>query len=262
MDLQLEGRTAVVLAASRGLGFACARALAAEGARVVLAGRHEGTIAEAAEHIRRETGAEALGQAADITRAEDIHNLFGTAITHFGGIDSLILNAGGPPPGRFDDFDDETWQQAFELNLLSAVRSVRAALPSLRASDAGRVVSIASSSIREPIDGLLLSNVFRAGLLGLTKTLAAELAGDGILVNTIGPGRIDTERVRELDAARAEREQRSLEAVRGESLSRIPLGRHGEPAELARVVAFLASPANGYVTSQALLVDGGMVRAL
>ncbi|MDZ7809924.1 MAG: SDR family oxidoreductase [Arhodomonas sp.] len=157
----------------------------------------------------------------------------------------------------------QSWQQRLRAQPAErrAQRARRAAEPA-RQRTRGAIVSIASSSIREPIDGLLLSNVFRAGLLGLTETLAAELAGDGILVNTIGPGRIDTERVRELDAARAEREQRSLEAVRKESLSRIPLGRHGEPAELARVVAFLASPANGYVTSQALLVDGGMVRAL
>ncbi|MQM36479.1 putative ketoacyl reductase [wastewater metagenome] len=262
MDLQLTGRTAVVLAASRGLGYATAHALASEGARVVLASRDAEAVREAAERIEAETGAETLGVAADITRSGDIEALIDAAVARFGAIDSLVTNAGGPPPGRFDDFTDADWQGAFELNLLSAVRTIRAALPHLRASDAPRAVFIASSSIHEPIDGLLLSNVFRAGLLGLAKSLAAELAGDGVLVNIVGPGRVDTERVRTLDAAQARKQGRDEAEIRAESAGRIPLGRYAEPAEFARTVTYLASPGNSYVTSQSMLVDGGMVRGL
>ena len=171
-------------------------------------------------------------------------------------------NTGGPPAGTFDDFDDEGWQSAFELVLLSLIRAVREVLPSMRERGGGRIVNIASSSIRQPIENLILSNTFRAGISGLAKSLAIELAPDGILVNTIGPGRISTARSQSMDASKAEAMGVSVEEVRGQVESQIPLGRYGTPEELARVAAFLASPANSYVTGQAILVDGAMVRAL
>jgi 3-oxoacyl-[acyl-carrier protein] reductase len=262
MDLGLEGKVALVMAASKGLGRAVATELAREGARVVISSRDEDALAQTAAEMREETGAEVEHRAADLTRAEDVRALVSRAADRFGGVDVLVNNTGGPPAGTFDDFDDEGWQAAFELVLLSLIRAVRGVLPSMRERGGGRIVNIASSSIKQPIENLILSNTFRAGISGLAKSLAVELAPDGILVNTIGPGRISTARSQSMDAARAEALGVPVEEVREQSESRIPLGRYGTPEELARVAAFLASPANSYVTGQAILVDGGMVRGL
>ena len=262
MDLGLQGKVALVMAASKGLGRAVATELAREGASVVISSRDEETLSETAAEIREETGAEVEPYAADITRAEDVQALFSHAAERFGGLDVLVNNAGGPPAGTFEDFGDEDWQAAFELVLLSLIRAVRASLPLMRERGGGRIVNIASSSIKQPIENLIFSNTFRAGILGLAKSLSAELAPDGILINTLGPGRISTARSQSMDASQAEARGVPIEEVRGQFESRIPLGRYGEPEELARVATFLASPANSYVTGQAILVDGGMVRAL
>ena len=262
MDLGLEGSRALVAASSRGLGRAVARELAAEGARVVITSRSKGTLEEAAAGIAGETGGQVRWVAADLRRAEDVRRLVAEAAGRLGGLDVLVTNSGGPPAGDFEDFGDEAWREAFELNLLSVVRLVREALPHLRASRSGRILNIASSSIKQPIEGLVLSNTFRAGVAGLAKSLAAELAPEGILVNTIGPGRISTDRVRQLDEARAKELGITPEEAKARSEAGIPLGRYGTPEELARLATFLVSPANSYVTGQAVLVDGGMVRAL
>jgi 3-oxoacyl-[acyl-carrier protein] reductase len=262
MDLGLEGKVALVMAASKGLGRAVATELAREGARVVISSRDADALAQTAAEIAEETGAEVEHRAADLTRAEDVWTLVSHVTDRFGGVDVLVNNTGGPPAGTFDDFDDEGWQFAFELVLMSLIRAVRGVLPSMRERGGGRIVNIASSSIKQPIENLILSNTFRAGIAGLAKSLAVELAPDGILVNTIGPGRISTARSQSMDASRAETLGVPVEEVRGQVESQIPLGRYGTPEELARVAAFLASPANSYVTGQAILVDGGMVRAL
>jgi 3-oxoacyl-[acyl-carrier protein] reductase len=262
MDLGLEGKVALVMAASKGLGRAVATELAREGASVVISSRDAETLSQTAAEIAEETGAEVEPCAADITRAEDVQALFSRATERFGGLDVLVNNAGGPPAGTFEDFGDEDWQAAFELVLLSLIRAVRAALPLMRERGGGRIVNIASSSIKQPIENLIFSNTFRAGILGLAKSLSAELAPDGILINTLGPGRISTARSQSMDASQAEAQGVPIEEVRGRFESRIPLGRYGTPEEFARVATFLASPANSYVTGQGILVDGGMVRAL
>lgn len=262
MDLGLEGKVALVMAASKGLGRAVATELAREGARVVISSRDEDALSQTAAEMSEETGGEVEHRAADITRAEDVQALVSHAADRFGGVDVLVNNTGGPPAGTFDDFDDEGWQAGFELVLLSLIRSVRGVLPSMRERGGGRIVNIASSSVKQPIENLILSNTFRAGIAGLAKSLAIELAPDGILVNTIGPGRISTARSQSMDASQAEARGVPVEEVRGQFEARIPLGRYGTPEELARVAAFLASPANSYVTGQSILVDGGMVRAL
>ncbi|MEW6636341.1 MAG: SDR family oxidoreductase [Actinomycetota bacterium] len=262
MDLGLRGKSALVLAASRGLGRAIAAELAREGARVLITSRGESALAGAASDIARETGGEVLHRAADLTRSDDVDALISYANESLGGVDVLVTNTGGPPAGNFDDFADEDWSAAFDLILLSLIRVVRGVLPGMRGRGGGRIVCVASSSVKQPIEGLILSNTFRAGLNGLVKSLSAELAPDGILINALGPGRVSTDRTADLDRRRADSLDVSVEEVRRWYEARIPLGRYGAPEEFARVAAFLASPANGYVTGQAILVDGGMVRAI
>ena len=262
MDLGLKGRVAVVAAASKGLGRATATQLAAEGARVVISSREEETLAKTASEIGEQTGAETEYCVADLTKAGDIGGVISHAVERFGGVDVLVTNSGGPPAGTFDKFGDEDWQYAFDLNLMSMVRLIRAALPHMREKGEGRIVNVASSSFKQPLDNLILSNTFRTAIAGLSKSLSVELAPDGILINTLGPGRIGTDRVRQMDGARAESLGIPVEEVRQRAEAQIPLGRYGTPEEFARVAAFLASPANTYVTGQAFLVDGGMVKAL
>jgi 3-oxoacyl-[acyl-carrier protein] reductase len=262
LDLGLEGRVALVAASSRGLGRAIATELAAEGARVMVSGRDEASLTETAGEMRETTGAEVDYHVADLTREEDIRELVERTAERFGGVDVLITNAGGPPAGSFDTVSDEDWRGAFELNLMSVVRLIRETLPHMRGKGHGRIVNVASSSIKQPIENLILSNTLRAGIGGLAKSLSFELAPYGILVNTLGPGRISTERSAAIDASQAEKLGVATEEVRGKAEAEIPLRRYGTPEEFARVAVFLASPANSYVTGQAFLVDGGMVRAL
>lgn len=262
MDLGLRGEVALVAASSKGLGRAAAEQLAAEGASVMLTSRDEAELERAAAGIRERTGATVDHEPADLTRAEDVERVVRSTRERLGELGVLVTNAGGPPAGGFEDFGDEAWQAAFEMNLMSVVRLVRASLPQMRSRGHGRIVNFTSSSIKQPIDGLLLSNVFRVAVLGLAKSLSSELAPDGILVNTIGPGRINTDRLVSLDEGRAARQGTTAEEVRQQSQAQIPLGRYGDPEEFARVAAFLASPANTYVTGQSMLVDGGMVKAL
>lgn len=262
MDLGLHGKVAVVAAASGGLGKAVAERYAREGAAVAICSRDRAAIDAAATAIRQETGGRVLPVQADVSRAEDVNAFVQAATDEFGRIDTLICNAGGPPPGTFADLDDAAWEQAVQLTMMSAVRLIRESLPHLKQSGDGRIVTMASSSLKQPIPGLILSNTLRLGLQGMVKTLSDELAPDGVLVNTVSPGRFDTERVRRLDAGRADRAGISVDEQRQRTQREIALGRYGDPEEFARYVAFLGSPANTYVTGQALLVDGGLTRAL
>jgi len=251
MELGLYGKSVFVAAGSKGLGRASALEFAREGALVTIASRDMEHLAEAAREIEAATGQQVHTVRMDVGDKEQIQQAIQSAQDTYGRLDVLVTNAGGPPAGKFADMDDEQWQQSFEQNLLSTIRLIRAALPALQAAGGGRIVNIASSSVKQPIDGLILSNVFRAGIQALTKSLASEYAA----------GRIATERIMELDQKRAGTEQRTLEEIQTESLRQIPLGRLGTPEEFGRMVAFYGSFANTYVTGQSLLVDGGTIRA-
>jgi 3-oxoacyl-[acyl-carrier protein] reductase len=261
MDLGLGNQSVIVCASSAGLGKATALEFCREGANVTLCGRRESELRRAAAEIQAATGREPHFVVADLTRADDIAHLVHSAVARYGGLFALVNNSGGPPPGTFEQFDDAAWQGAFELNLLSYVRTIRAALPHLRNDHGGRILNFTSTSVKSPIDNLILSNTFRTAVLGLTKTLANELGPDRILVNVVGPGRVQTGRIEQLDNMRAKNAGLSVEQVRADTCRMIPLGRYGTPEEFAKVAVFLSSPANTYITGQTVLVDGGLVKA-
>ena len=262
MDLNLTGKRAIVMAASRGLGYASAMALAREGCDLVICSRDEGRIRTAAETIAGETKRRVHPIAADVSTEREAQRLVDTAVADYGGLDIIVHNAGGPPAGEFAGMTEAQWQKAFEQNLLSLVRIVHAAVPELKRAGGGRILTIASSSIKQPIPNLVLSNTLRAGVWGLAKTLSRELAADKILVNVIAPGRIQTERIDELDRLTAEKAGKALDEVKRASAAGVPLGRIGRPEELANLVVFLASDAASYITGQAITVDGGAGTAL
>jgi 3-oxoacyl-[acyl-carrier protein] reductase len=262
MDLGLNGRVALVAAASRGLGKAVATVLAEEGARVAIFSRHQEAIDAAAADVRRATGAEVLPLAADVNRSEDLERVVRATVDRFGRLDILVNNAGGPPPGTFATLSDEQWQQAVNLTLMSVIRLTRLALPHLRTQGGGRIINLTSSSTREPIANLMLSNAIRSAVAGWAKTLATELAPENILVNCVAPGRIATERLQELDGANAQRQGRPVEEVRRANEAAIPLGRYGRPEEFAAAVAFLAGDRASYITGTTLYVDGGKLASV
>jgi 3-oxoacyl-[acyl-carrier protein] reductase len=258
MDLGLAGRVALVTAASKGMGKASAMGLAAEGAKVVMCARTESELKTAAEEIRARTQAEVLAIPADVTKKDDVSALVDRAIKTFGHIDILVANAGGPPRGYFEDMTDEQWQEAFDVSLLSVVRLVRGVLPSMKARRWGRILTIQSVSVKQPIPELLLSNAVRPGVAGMMKTLAGQLGKDGITVNTVCPGKIMTDRfLGGQKISGLSREQYLARAVED-----VPVGRIGTPEEFANVIVFLASERASYVTGVSAQVDGGLVRGL
>ncbi len=261
MDFQLENKNALILASSQGLGKAIATELVKEGANVMLVGRYEEKLANAQQELQKLGSGKVLFTVADLTKLEDIQALVKNTIQGFGGLDILVNNAGGPPAGTFTDMNDEQWQQSFELNLLSYIRTIRESLPHLK-KQGGKIVNIASSSIKEPLPGLILSNTFRTAIVGLAKTLSVELAPDNILINTVGPGKIATDRIDYLDKVNADKKGITQEQLEEQVKKSIPLGRYGKPEEFAKFVTFLVSGANTYVTGQSYLVDGGMVKSI
>ena len=250
------------MAASRGLGYASALGLAREGCKLIICSRDQERIEAAAAAIKKETGSEVKALVADVSSASEAKRLVAAAVSAYGGLEIVVHNAGGPPAGETLQMTDEQWQKAFEQNLLSFTRMVGAAAPEMKKAGYGRILTIASSSIKQPIPNLALSNALRAGVWGIAKTLSRELAPQGILVNVIAPGRIDTERIAELDQANAQKNNKSVEDVRKASIGTIPLGRLGRPEELANLVVFLASAAGSYITGQAITVDGAAGNAL
>jgi len=262
MDLGLKDRVALVAAASSGLGFARALELAREGARVFLCSRSEERASEAARRIHEQTGARVAGIAADVTDSDATGRFVNLAREQAGHIDILVTNAGGPPSMTFADSSLDAFRNAFELNALSAIRLAGLVLPELRAQRWGRIINITSISVKQPIDGLLLSNTVRAGLTGWAKTVANEVAAENVTVNNVAPGYTLTERQDELAAARGPALGKTKEEMIAMWAEQIPMGRLATPAEIAVAVAFLASERASYITGITLQVDGGWVKGL
>ncbi len=260
MDLKLKDKRALVTGSSSGLGHAAAFALAKEGCKVAINSRDEAKIKAVADKMGKETGAQVIGLAADVSLADTAEKLVKQTVDSFGGLDILITNAGGPPPGSIDSLDEAAWQKGIDLCLMLHVRLIKAALPYLRKSDSASVLTVTSLAARQPIPNLLLSNSIRSATLGLTKSLALELGRDGIRVNSILPGWMETEHAVELIAARAIKNKSTLEEELRKQSETSPFGRMGRPEEFANAAAFIVSPAASYITGVMLNVDGGMYK--
>ena len=260
MDLGLKDKIALVAGSSRGLGYATAFALAKEGCKVAINGRDEARIKSVAEKLGKETGTQVIGLAGDVGLPDVPEKLIRQTVDAFGGLDILVTNAGGPPPGAFESHDEANWQKGIDLSLMSHVRLIRAALPHLRKSSAASVLTVTSYSVKQPIANLVLSNSIRAATVGLTKSLALELGREGIRFNSILPGWTETERVGELMTARATANRTTVEEETRKQSAESPLGRMGRPEEFAAAAVFLVSPKASYVTGVMLNVDGGMYK--
>lgn len=262
MDLGLKGRPALVAAASRGLGFASAMALAREGARVAICSRDRGRIEAARDEIAEATGAEVVALVADVSRPDDAARFVREGAAALGGCHVLVVNAGGPPPGRALDVSEEDFLRGVELTFLSAVRMSREALPRMREGGYGRIVAISSLVVKEPAEGLAVSNAVRGAVTGFLKTLAREVAAGGITVNAVLPGMIRTRRVEELAERKAAERGTTAEEELARDAAQIPMGRLGDPEALGDVVAFLASERASYLTGCMIQVDGGLYRGM
>lgn len=261
MDLGLKGKVAIIAGSSKGLGKACAFELAKEGANVVICSRNEAALLETAREIGSQTGVDVLALLADVAKPADVENLVTKTVTRFGRVDILVNNAGGPPIGSFETLQDEDWARAVETNLLSAVRLSRAVVPHMKKQGEGRIINITSLAAKEPLDGLILSNSVRAAVSGLAKTMSQELGKYNITVNSVLPGYHATDRVLNLDKARAAQQNVSEQDLQAERTKKIPLGRMGTPEEFAAAVAFLASSRASYITGVSLVLDGGASRS-
>jgi len=260
MDLGLTGKRAAVAASSTGLGFAVARALAAEGCRLAIVSREADRIASAAARLREENGAEVWASTVDVTEPGAVTAWIAAAAGRWDGLDVVVSNAGGPPPGRFGDLGPDDWDAAYRLTLRSALETAFAVGPHL--GRGGALVLMTSLTVKEPLGNLVLSTIFRAGVSALSKALADEWAPRGIRVNQLIPGRIVTARVAAMDEATARRRGVPVAEVRASQEGVIPMGRYGEPDEFARAAVFLASEAASYITGASLTVDGGLIRSI
>ncbi len=265
MELGLRGRVAIVCAASQGLGRAAAEGFAHEGADVVICSRDAKRLRSAAREISDSVPAgtsRIVPVVADMTKARDIKRLVATTIQQFGRVDILVTNAGGPPVAQFPDLDDAAWEKGIALNLLSAIRCIREVFPHMQKRHWGRIINITSIAAKQPINDLVISSTVRPGVLGLTKVLSNQYGKDGILINTVAPGFIMTARQKEISASRAAKAGVTVEKYMEGMAREIPLGRYGEPEELANVIVFLGSERSSYINGATLSVDGGLVRGL
>ncbi len=262
MNLNIEGKVFMVAASSKGLGFGIARELAKNGATICIASRTEEHVETAAQQLRKETDATVHASVFDASDAGSIKKWTEEVVQAFDRIDGLVVNAGGPPPGNFDDFTDEEWHSAYNLTLMSAVRLIRDVLPHMRTGGGGSILTVTSISVKEPVNGLLLSNVFRSGVASLVKSLANELAYENIRVNNLIPGRFDTDRVKALDKNLSQKQGVPVEKVKQQHESSIPLGRYGTTEEFGKAGAFLLSDAASYITGASLVADGGLLKGV
>ncbi len=263
MDLGLRNRVAIICAASQGLGKATATGFAREGAHVVICSR-DGTRLEAtAEEIRNAAkGVTVLPVVADVTSDEQIKNLAATVSRQFGRIDILVTNAGGPPVGAFASLADADWEKGISLNLMSTVRLIRAVVPEMQKQHWGRIINITSLTVKQPLGDLIISSTVRPGIMGLSKVLSQQLGKDGILINTVAPGYFLTARQKEIGVARAKAKGISVDAYLAEQAKDIPLGRLGDPEELANAIVFLASERASYISGTVIAIDGGTIRGI
>lgn len=263
MDLGLKDKVVMVAASSKGLGYGIARQAALEGAKVALASRHMHNIQEAAQRLRNDVPeVQLFTSTLDVADPISIETWVHATLKEFGTVDMLVVNGGGPPPGTFDELDDVTWHTGYENTLMSAVRLIRGVLPEMRRKKSGSILTVTSSSFKEPIDGLLLSNVFRSGVTNLVKSLSFQLAEDQIRINNLVPGFFDTERLQELDLRNSREWRLSLENVQKINMDKIPMGRYGDPEEFGKAAVFLLSDAASYVTGETFIIDGGKMRTV
>ncbi len=262
MNLGLDSKVAWVLGGSSGLGLASAKVLAQEGASVAISARDEKRLATAAAEVDKLGGGKCVGVPLDVRDADAMNQRAREIESELGGFDVLVANAGGPPPGTFDDFEDDALYDAFTLTTASAWRATKAVLPSMRSRGGGAIVYITSITTKEVVDRLLLSNMMRAAVVGMAKTLARELASDGIRVLCVAPGHHDTPRVQQLDEARANAEGKPIAEIQARMAASIPAGRLGDPIEFGNAVAFLASDAASFISGISLTVDGGQLRSM
>ena len=262
MDLGLTGRVAIIGGSSKGLGRACAFSLAREGTNVAISSRGVKDLEATAQEIRAATGVQVLAVPGDLSRLADIQDLFRRTVDHFGRLDIVVCNSGGPPEGRAVDTNEETWERALQMALTFFIRMGREAVPELKKQSWGRIINILASTVYQPIDNLVTSGVTRMGAVAFAKSLADEVGRDNILVNNVAPGFLMTDRMTQLFETRARETGEALEALLQTRSATIPLGRIGRPEELADLVTFLASEKNGYITGTTILVDGGAVRSV
>ncbi len=262
MDLGIQDRVAIVAASSQGLGKAVAMGLAREGAKLALCARTESTLQSAAEEIRRATGAEVMARALDVTVYEDVRRFVAATVAHYGRLDICVANAGGPPSKAFAETTVEDWQAAANLNLMSTVYFAREALPVMRERRWGRFIAITSITVKQPVEGLILSNAIRSGVSGLVKTLANEYGPYNVLVNNVCPGYTATARLISLADDLAAKEGVTSHEIEDRWARQAPLRRVGQPEEFANLVVFLASERASYITGAAIAVDGGLVKGL
>lgn len=262
MDIEVNNKVYLIAGGSKGLGFAIAKQLVAEGAKVAIASRDQTNLDTALAQLQ-EIGGEssAMASVCDVSDGPAVQPWVESVVEHYGRLDGIVCNAGGPTPGMFDDLDDSAWEQAFQLTLMSTVRLIRSAIPHLK-KQGGAILTLTSSSIKEPIDFLLLSNVMRSGVASLAKSLSKQLASEGVRVNNLVPGLINTDRMIQLDTGLAAASGISFDEQRQNMASNIPMGRYGEPDEFGKAGAFLLSPAASYITGATLVVDGGTMKVV